>query len=331
MCGFQHLLYNLGTLLDAGTSQMGCILWKIARTKGLVQPWYYNPSANSSVIASYLERSKDGTAPATFLTGSHLQTQCFHSQTHLPCGAHGMSDCPCDLAPRDCLSLEDACHLILPVANIRGLHFIRHPVDIILSAYAYHVQLPAPEEYFEQLLTSDIVRQLADHGGDSDVLTRLLPDKTNLTFGEAIRTLPIKAGLQLVFWMSAKNLYAMVRQHRLLQNRLPTVMAVRFESLRDDFNGTVGKFLVNLGLGYSPSDTLHAVEQLQHCDPGTWDTAKLKTSNHVTLASEGDRAGERARLLLADGEVQRRLCDMAAALGYGHDHPASQLCHSKAQ
>lgn len=35
----------------------------------------------------------------------------------------------------------------LPAVSLRILHFIRNPIDTVISAYLYHSQLPPPEDW----------------------------------------------------------------------------------------------------------------------------------------------------------------------------------------
>lgn len=43
------------------------------------------------------------------------------------------------------------CYLNLPVANQALLHFVRDPVELVLSAYLYHMQQPPPEGWIEAM------------------------------------------------------------------------------------------------------------------------------------------------------------------------------------
>lgn len=55
---------------------------------------------------------------------------------------------PCDAGGAPLLALS-GCALRLPQSDLGLLHLVRNPLDIVVSAYWFHSQLPAPEEWLE--------------------------------------------------------------------------------------------------------------------------------------------------------------------------------------
>ena len=80
--------------------------------------------------------------------GSLLPLGEAHAGAHPPL-PHTAPQVPCDASGAPLLAL-DGCALRLPEAPALGvLHLIRHPLELVISAYWFHSQVPAPEEWLE--------------------------------------------------------------------------------------------------------------------------------------------------------------------------------------
>ena len=59
---------------------------------------------------------------------------------------------PCRCKDAACTEFQNVielgkCFMSLPAVSLRILHFIRNPIDTVISAYLYHSQLPPPEDW----------------------------------------------------------------------------------------------------------------------------------------------------------------------------------------
>lgn len=59
------------------------------------------------------------------------------------------------------------------------------------------------------------------------------------------------------------------------------------------------------------------LEEARQCAPSAWDSKQLEASNHVTSAKHSKEEKQRLlRVLAAQPNIRRHLCDLTHALGY---------------
>ena len=165
-------------------------------------------------------------------------------------------------------------------------------------------------------------------------LTHLNPNRALPTLPPPhsfLRQLPPEQGVRLEFWRSSRSLFGTARMHTSLkaieqQGRGTMVLPLRFEALRDDFNATAGAMLAAVAGCVPGLDAGTLLEQAQECNPGAW-SAEQQAANaaHVTAGQGGPQLRSRLQAALwEDGAIQRRLCQLTAAL----DYPLPPQCSS---
>ena len=116
-----------------------------------------------SNITGYYASTDPARRPATFLTGHGLDAHCYVAAPPAPGGEEGgdaageaqpeLRLCPLRLPCNATLRTElglGRCFLQLPaVPRTAYLHFVRNPISVVVSAYLFHTQLPAPEEWID--------------------------------------------------------------------------------------------------------------------------------------------------------------------------------------
>ena len=92
--------------------------------------------------------------PASLFSGHPLWSDCYARN-----GSAGWARCPwhspCECRGGACDEMTSTlglgtCFLSLPAGHLGILHFVRSPADVVVSAYLYHSQLPAPEAWIDE-------------------------------------------------------------------------------------------------------------------------------------------------------------------------------------
>jgi hypothetical protein len=226
---------------------------------------------------------------------------------------------------------------MIPAGHVGLVHIVRNPIDAIVSAYSYHMQVPPPEDWIDIMKVPTYSKWLQSVGVPRDELIKLgfigggrldatvegrggivaegVAGGTN-SYGEALRALPPDQGILLEFWRSAPTMYGMARMYAATKHVSPNSLVVRFEDLKTRFNGTVHHWLQDLGMADDSEEADVIVGKLQQCDPQTWNADQLASSSHVTATKTQGKEGPLIAALLGDGAVGPRICDLATALDY---------------
>ncbi|PRW56512.1 Sulfotransferase domain [Chlorella sorokiniana] len=304
-----------------GTVQLLCLARVVRDVAGVALSTHTGNATSAHVAAAIAAADPQPGNPAMLMSVLPLNQECFGRAD----GGSGppfrcpRPDVPCnpDGTPR--LS-TDGCYMHLPATDSGALglvHFVRNPWDVVVSAYWYHLQTPAPETWIDKPLSTRL-GMMREAGVPPEQLAALGTgeEQAAMSYGDTLRALPDEAGVQLEFWRSAEGLYAMARQYRLLRHQ-PAALQLPYEGAQAAFNDTVRRIAGQFWPQQHAGRILGAAQQ---CDPTTWSAAQLTTNNHVTAAKHS--AADRQRLqgvLAAQPEIRRHLCVLAAALGYADD------------
>ncbi|KAI7844112.1 hypothetical protein COHA_002251 [Chlorella ohadii] len=288
-------------------------------------PFSYTGNATSAEVAAAAAAAdpKPGN-PAVLMSVLPLNQECFgraaSSRAPFRCPR---PDVPCNPDGTPQLGL-DGCFMHLPAIDSGALgmvHFVRNPWDVVVSAYWYHLQTPAPETWIDKPLSTRL-GMMREAGVPAEQLQALGigEEQAAVSYGDSLRALPEEAGVQLEFWRSAEGLYAMARQFRLLRHQ-PWALQLPYEGAQAAFNDTVEQIA---GL-FWPQHAGRIRAAAQQCDPTTWSSVQITTNNHVTAAKHS--AADRQRLqgvLAGQPDIRRHLCMLAEALGYVDDPRCQQ-------
>ena len=247
--------------LPTGTAAIGCIVGAISAhldvsCRHSALPIYVNDGLTAASVGYYTEVARAaavdrfGAAVEPFLllkTGTGPQEVCYDTVTlsqgvsdfrhisehpRLP-GRLCPSSCPCHNGVTNCLEIG-SCHAAEPLADLLWVHVIRRPMDVVLSAYAYHTQDPAPEAWLRLLSIRHYALYLSQEGVDNATLTRLgvyKPLYAGMSYWHFLRMLPEQEGVILEFMRSLAEMWQMARFH-LRFSRLPGATVVRYEELQ---------------------------------------------------------------------------------------------------
>ncbi|EFN59595.1 hypothetical protein CHLNCDRAFT_132983 [Chlorella variabilis] len=235
----------------------------------------------------------------------------------------GTLPCPCEGQQERCLSTE-AGTIDIPGGSTTVVQVIRNPIDAVLSAYEYHTQTPAPEEWLEQMLMQNMTGWLYSGGVPYDALDALgafhqaLPADSFYSF---LRRLPQERGVKLQWWMSSWELYGFARQYASLavQPGLRFV-PLRFEDLQSRFNATARVMLEAFAERLPQLGVEQMLAEVQACHVSSWDHALLASHTHVTNRHPALRRHLRG-VLMGDPEIAGRLCQLSAVFGYAPEVP----------
>lgn len=129
----------------------------------------------------------------------------------------GTLPCPCQGEQEQCLATEGGT-IDIPLGNTTVVQVVRSPVNVVLSAYQYHTQEPAPEEWLEFMTMSNFSGWMFAGGVPYEALDSLgAHSRPEESFYSFLRRLPAEQGVKLQFWMSAWELYGFARQYLSLQ------------------------------------------------------------------------------------------------------------------
>jgi hypothetical protein len=98
-------------------------------------------------------------------------------------------------------------HLPATDSGALGLvHFVRNPWDVVVSAYWYHLQTPAPETWIDKPLSTRL-GMMREAGVPPEQLAAFGTgeEQAAMSYGDTLRALPDEAGVQLEFWRSAEG------------------------------------------------------------------------------------------------------------------------------
>ena len=332
-----------------GTAAVGCIVGALSMSmdvqcQHLATPIYVNAMLSSSAISHYLSVSqvisserfgrvqspylllKTGSAPkeTCFDTGSMAGESTFFIQhtnlhSHRP-GNECPGECPCHHGVINCLTIG-SCMISEPLEDLLWVHFIRRPLDIVISAYAYHTKFPAPEAWLKQLSIRHYAFFLASQGVDNATLISLgvYGQRVQSTsYWQFLRSLPEGKGLLLEFLRSSPQLWSMARHH-LRMSRLEgrgRALTVRYEDLQADPKVALHGLLGAVSTSCMQRGEAQFMAFLKRtCHPGSWSHAQLANNTHIGRYSSLDGM-RRADLLLAQPIVSESVLHLDGILGY---------------
>ena len=228
--------------------------------------------------------------------------------------------CPCHNGVSNCLEIG-SCHAAEPFMDLLWVHVIRRPLDVVLSAYAYHIQDPAPELWLKLLSIRHYALYLSREGADNATLKSLgvyrrLHARTS--YWRFLRALPEDKGVILEFLRSSAELWQSARLH-LRFSRMREAITVRYEDLAADPR----KALMEVTEAVStPCMAKHEDELwrslMLSCHTGSWSAARLANSSHVGKYSATDRL-RRARILMSNSIARDHLMRLESILEYDPD------------
>lgn len=327
-----------------GTYQMSCLLENIAAATGINIPQgdcIKDHGTTANDIISCLNMVPDQIYPAIFKT--------YHGVTHR-CRAKGREYIPCVsfMLYRQCkkeeiiylLKGDQSCEIDLPQWEVNKqrlavLHFIRNPIDIIVSAYSFHISAPTSEPWlFKPRSLERYINELTWIGTPLETLKYLNLTEENqfqgenmleISYLELLENLSLKQGVIMQFWHSLPELVTMVRQSKSLQSQFSDAnIELKFEDLKQHFNKTVREAIEKANYGrlqeHPIADLLDAVV-IGQCDPGTWSNKQIQKSSHVTSGKVNTEEIEAA--LMTYPAARSMLCALSLSLGYSED----DRCH----
>ena len=233
-------------------------------------------------------------------------------------------DCPCHDGVSNCLSVG-SCHVSEPVSPLLWIHFIRRPLDIVLSAYSYHIQSPPPEAWLKQLSIRHYALFLAGQGVDNATLARLgvyAERFQSMSYWTFLRSLSEWKGMLLEFLRSSPQLWSMARHH-LRMSRLEGAskgrsLVVRYEELQKDPETSL-RGILRAASASSPCMRRQEGQLVAYlrrtCHPGSWTNDQLRNNSHVGRYTTVDGL-RRSNLLLALPMVHESISRLNAILGY---------------
>ena len=251
------------------------------------------------------------------------QTPNGNGSTWNPCLSH-MIYKPCNQDQLNWMSEPNTCRPDLPRNISFGFfNMIRNPIDVVLSAFAFHSSRPTSEPWlFRTQSVGYLGRDFAYSGADKETLKELglasweKREQERRPYVDLLTALPPETGVLMEFWHSLPELVSVSRQYQLL-SPYPGAFHARFESLRDSFNSTIIAGLHHLKLGGDPYEALD-LAIAGGCDPGTWTEEQRKQSNHVTEGKKEDFKDVAEAALLAYQPAKKILCKLCSEMDY-HD------------
>jgi hypothetical protein len=310
----------------SGTAQLGCFFTEASKALGYSIPHYIDGDTGVQDIVKFYSQAqynakKDKEDVAILKIGHALVADCYAAvefTTRCP------GKCPCKpLASGSgleklCFNTDTTgCQLAIPAVNIKFAHAIRMPLDIIISAYLYHSQVPPPPEetWLTTMKTFQFGEWLLTLGVNHDAISRMF--SFDIPLHDFLVSLEPEEGVVVEFWWRLYQLYAMARQKKMLQSHAGYI-PVRFEDMQDSFNATVRAVLNKLGLAKDKNNgnKIDAVlDAVQTCNPQAWTDGKRETSNHISSADANTKANL-WQALLKDHTIVKHLCQVTAELGY---------------
>ncbi len=231
-----------------------------------------------------------------------------------------------------CYKLE-TCDVDTP-ANVRinFIHFVRRPLDVIVSSYMYNTQMPPPEEWMTTITMHEYAKWMVSVGVPRDRLEALACFATpaTTTYYEHLHGIEPLAGLELEFWRTGYELYDMARQAAwLADTSTSSVLTVRVDQLEGRVDQEAAKLLTFLQLTHQ--DVQGHVQTLAACEAdievgSLYKRARLGEEG-VAPWPQGEQGATMKQLadkLMGAKDLKQRICDLSRELGYKE----SQYCAS---
>lgn len=204
-------------------------------------------------------------------------------------------------------------------ARIDVILVVRRPIDVVLSAYAYHRQEPPVEEWLDRDKFKSYVRLFEMSGGFPFSLTADIEGHdrkwAELSYHAYLSRQDERKGLLAEFMHSSLSLWQLARA-RSLAIKSGRARVVRYEDLQRDPATTLEPFLLS-----SLSSCLNAtlvnvtlVEESKVCNLNTWSSELRSKNSHVTHNATVNQ--RRAAILLESPYVKAELARLDLALGY---------------
>lgn len=253
------------------------------------------------------------------------QTDTFSTTDDSPeCSA--MFSCPCVMGKPMCYKME-TCDVDTPEnVLIKFLHFVRRPLDVVVSSYMYTTQMPPPEEWMTRITMHDFATWMVSVGVPRDRLEALACFATPKTtsYYEHVHGIDPVAGLELEFWRAGYELYDTARQAAWLSETSSAVLTVRVDRLAGhvaDLAQSIHDFLkLEVAKGLTKASAVQAVAACERA------AEQVPFHKRARLAAEGVAqwpTGERgdtmkmlASKIMGVPHVRKRLCELSEALGY---------------
>lgn len=315
--------------LHVGTALSGCIFYLASFALNNRDPSYINSGLNGEMITQYASSEPvynyddfDPNKPALdipiLLTGGHLKQTCFAASNFTK---FCPDECSCSYRDNgielDCLSLNHkGCAILLPAIDIRAVHFIRQPIDIVVSSYLYHTQEPAPEEWLKSFKTVEVGSWLLTQGVPKSELEAVGWFEEDLPLHDYYKRLNPKQAVLATFWHYLPDMYRMARQHLMLKEQGHPYYPARLESFGAAFTKTALATLRASGLTQTNSELEALRAAVQKCDLNS--KQKLETIDyrtHVSAATHETKQ-ELYDVLLGRAEVAEHLCALTLAMDY---------------
>lgn len=244
-----------------GTAATSCVVETLEiylrrKCKHAVMSSYVNENVTGPVIGYYLsmakalayEQFREVHAPSLMLrTGSAPFEVCYdaalrEADTHnlyhasVPDNRPGRicdAECPCTGNSVQCLSLGH-CFGSEPFSRLLWVHVIRHPVDVVISLYKYHLKDPPEELWLQDVGVTPYALYLADNGVDNNTLEKIgvyTEASEYMNYHDYLRNATLEDGLTMEFLRSSLELWKMARLHRRMSRLPERSITIRFEDL----------------------------------------------------------------------------------------------------
>lgn len=314
-----------------GTFQLRCLLKHFAYGAGLHEPtgecFKDNSVTALNLLTCFQKRMSDPTykRPILFKTFHGLKQICKtpngNGSSWNPCLSH-MIYKPCTQDQLNWLHEPTTCRPDLPKEISFGFfNMIRNPIDVVLSAFAFHSGRPSSEPWlFRPQGVGYLGRDFFYSGADKKTLEKMglarweERQEERAAYVDLLMALPPEDGVIMEFWHSLPELVSVARQYQLL-SPYPGAFHARFEDMRDAFNATILESLRHLKLGGDAEKTLESAVA-GGCDPGTWTEEQRKRSNHVTIGKKEDFKDIAEEALMGYAPAKKILCELCVEMDY---------------
>lgn len=245
-------------------------------------------------------------------------------------GLSGPTDpttCPCHNGVSDCMTLGK-CTMTMPHARLFYVHMIRHPIDIVVSGYAYHTRDPPAEKWLLEVNMVTFSDFLIRFGIPRELLAELgAPVKREGTipppsYWHFLRSLPEKKGIILEFVRAQVDLWRMARLYDRLtapqaEGSLWGAAVVRFEEMSVDPMKAITPVINAVR---SPCLSGKLEEELKAhivktCHVQGWSKEKKASHGHIGKYSSEQKARQH-RILLSHPYVLKEVRRLEKILDY---------------
>ena len=238
-----------------------------------------------------------------------------------------MHECPCKMGKPMCYKLE-TCDVDTPEdVVIKFLHFVRRPLDVVVSSYMYSTQMPPPEEWMTHIKMHDFANWMVTVGVPRDRLEALACFATpaHTSYFEHLHGIDPAAGLELEFWRTGYELYDMARQAAWLSETPSAVLTLSIDRLAghaQELGASILHFLkLEVGKGLTKESAARAVSACENESEERVPFHKRARLGSKDVArwpegEQGDTMQKLADKIMGVPHVRQRLCDLSEALGY---------------